>query len=76
MKNDRDMPITMLKVMPPKKCLVNKKVFYFGSQDNNLLLFNDSFNEDMFRKIQNDMFVMHNVDVGSINWNEYKMELY
>lgn len=41
-----------------------------------MLLFNDSFNEDMFRKIQNDMFVMHNVDVGSINWNEYKMELY
>ncbi len=76
LREGSDIPITMLKVMPPKKLFGEQKVFYFGSQDNKLLLLNDSFNENTFRKIQNDMFVMHKVDITTINWNEYKMELY
>ena len=35
-----------------------------------------NFNEETFRKIQNDMFVMHQIDVININRNDYRMELY
>lgn len=69
-------PITMIKVLTPKRLFKKQKVFYMGSQDDDFLLFDDSFDENTFRKIQKDMFVKHNVDISTINWNEYKMELY
>lgn len=74
--NDKEEPVAMFKVMPPKKMFQSQKTYYFGTQDGKLLLLNENFNEDTFRKIQNDMFVMHNIDVININRNEYKMELY
>ena len=69
-------PITMIKVLTPKRLFKKQKVFYMGSQDDDFLLFDDSFDENTFRKIQKDMFVKHNIDISTINWNEYKMELY
>lgn len=75
-QNDKEEPVTMIKVITPKRLFNPSKVFYFGSQNGNLLLLNNKFNEEAYKKIQNDMFVMHKVDILSINWNDYKMELY
>lgn len=75
-RDGSDIPITMLKVITPKRLFSKQKVFYFGSRDNKLLLLNDSFNENIFRQYQNEMFLMHKVDINTINWSEYKMELY
>lgn len=62
----------MFKITIPKK----EKVFYFGTQDGELLLLNNQFTEDTFRRIQSDMFSIHNIDVQNINKSDYIMELY
>ena len=74
--NNSEQPITMFKVVTPKRLFKQSKTYYFGTQDNKLLLLNENFNEETFRKIQNDMFVMHQIDVININRNDYRMELY
>ena len=67
---------TMFKMTIPKKLFSKERVFYFGTQNGNLMLLNSSFNEEMFRKIQHDMFIMHHVDIEKENRNQYIMELY
>ena len=65
-----------MKITTPKKLFQSQKVFYLGSQAGKLMLLNDSFGEEMFRKVSQDMLLKHNVDINSINRNEYIMELY
>ena len=67
---------TLLKVMPPKKMFQSQKTYYLGTQDGKLLLLNESFNEAMFRKISNDVLLMHKVDLNTIDKKDYTMELY
>ena len=74
--NNNVEPVTMNKVITPKSFFKKSKIFYLGSQEGNLLLLNNNFTEETYKKIQNDMFIMHKVDILSINWNDYKMELY
>lgn len=74
--NHQNQPSAMLKMTIPKKLFKPERIYYFGTQDGKLLLLDNNFNEETFRKIQNDMFVMHKVDVININRNDYKMELY
>lgn len=67
---------TMLKVMPPKRLFKPQKTYYFGSQEGKLMFLNETFTEETFRKIQNDMFNMHNINYALEDKNKYKMELY
>ena len=67
---------TLFKVIIPKKLFQNKKIFYFGTQENKLLLLNQDFNEALFKKISYDMLTMHKVDLNSINSKDYMMQLY
>ena len=67
---------TMLKVMPPKRLFKPQKTYYFGSQDGKLMILNESFTEETFRKIQTDMFNMHKINYALEDISKYKMELY
>lgn len=67
---------TMLKVVPPKRLFKPQKTYYFGSQDGKLMLLNETFTEETFRKIQQDMFNMHKVNYALEDKSKYKMELY
>ena len=69
-------PSTMLKVITPKRLFKPQRTYYFGSQDGKLMLLNQGFTEDTFRKIQNDMFNMHQVNYALEDKSKYKMELY
>ena len=76
MPKDRDEVSTLIKITTPKKLFQSQKVFYLVSQGDKLLLLNESFSEDMFRKVSQDMLMRHKVDINTINRNEYIMELY
>ena len=76
MPKDRDEVSTLMKVTTPKKLFQAPKVFYLGSQSGKLMLLNENFGEDMFRKVSQDMLTRHKVDMTTINRNEYIMELY
>ena len=67
---------TLLKVMPPKKMFQSQKTYYLATQDGKLLLLNERFNEAIFRKISNDVLLMHKVDLNTIDKKDYTMELY
>ncbi len=67
---------TMFKVIIPKKLFKPERTFYFGTQEGKLMLLNEAFTEETFRKIQSDMFIRHRVDLNTLNSNDYKMELY
>ena len=58
---------TLLKVMPPKKMFQSQKTYYLATQDGKLLLLNERFNEAIFRKISNDVLLMHKVDLNTID---------
>lgn len=73
---DSDKVSALIKVITPKKIFQPSKVFYLGTQDGNMMLLNEKFNEEMFRKVSYDMLTMHGVDLNTINKNEYIMELY
>ena len=76
MPKDCDEVSTLIKITTPKKLFQSQKVFYLGSQAGKLMLLNENFGEDMFRKVSQDMLMRHKVDMNSINRNEYIMELY
>lgn len=71
-----DKVATLLKVMPPKRMFQPQRTYYLGSQEGKLLLLNENFNETMFKKISNDMLIMHKIDLNTINKKDYMMELY
>lgn len=73
---DIDKPAALLKVITPKKLFKASKVFYIALQKGEMMILGDNFNEEMFRKVSTDMLTMHNVDLNTINKNEYIMELY
>ena len=75
-RQNQDRFETMFKMILPNKIFKSERVFYFGTQDDKLILLNDKFTEDTFRKIQSDMFSMHNVDAQNLNRRDYIMELY
>jgi hypothetical protein len=74
--NRSDEPVAMFKVTLPKKLFKSQKTFYFGTQEGDLLLLNQEFTEDTFRKVQKDMFAMHGLDIKNENLKSYIMELY
>ncbi len=76
MPKDSNDVSTLMKITTPKKLFQSQKVFYLVSQGDKLLLLNESFSEDMFRKVSQDMLMRHKVDINTINRNEYIMELY
>jgi len=76
MPKERDHVSTLMKITTQKKLFQPSKVFYLGTQDGKLLLLNENFGEDMFRKVSQDMLIRHKVDMTTINRSEYIMELY
>lgn len=74
--NGSDNVCALLKVMPPKRLFEKQRVFYLGTQEDKLLLLNESFNEAMFRKVSSDMLVMHKVDLDEVDRRDYIMKLY
>ncbi len=62
--DDSDKACTRFKVILPKKLFKTQKIYYFGTQDDKLILLNGQFTEEIFRSIQNDMFAMHKIDVS------------
>lgn len=74
--NDQYQVTTMFKLTIPKKAFKQERVFYFGMQKGRLYYLNEKCTEELFRKVQRDMFRMHKVDVNTINKNDYIMELY
>ena len=69
-------PYAMFKIMLSKNTMQSQRTFYFGTQDGKLLLLNQQFTEDIFRSVQEDMFMMHGIDIENENFNHYVMELY
>ena len=66
---------SLLKVILPKKLLRPQKIFYIGIQQGKIMLLDNNFNENMFKKVSQDMLAMHKVDLNSINPKDYSMEL-
>ena len=66
---------SLLKVIVPKKVLSPQKIFYIGIQQEKIMLLKNNFDENMFKKISQDMLVMHKVDLNSMNPKVYSMEL-
>ncbi|MFR9215980.1 MAG: hypothetical protein ACLVKK_07075 [Ruthenibacterium sp.] len=69
-------PQAMFKLTIPKRLFHPQRTFYFGTQNGQLLLLNEQFTEEAFRAIQNDMFMMHGIDVDTADLQNYIMELY
>lgn len=74
--NDKYQVTTMFKLTIPKKDLKPERTFYFGMQEGRLYCLNEKYTEELFRKVQRDMFRMNNVDINTINKNDYIIELY
>lgn len=70
-KSENDYP-TLFKVITSPRLLNKSKIYYFGTQNGKVLLLK-GFNEEKFKKTQQEMFEIHKVNTTIINWNEYKM---
>ena len=66
---------SLLKVVLPPNELGTSKIFYIGIQDKHIMLLENEFNEDMFKKTSQVMLTMHKVDLNSINKKDYYMQL-
>lgn len=66
----------LLKIITPKRMLAKSKIFYVAIQQGNMMLLDDRFDEAMFRKVSEDMLVMHKVDLNTVNSKDYTMELF
>lgn len=73
---DSDKPSSLLKIVTPKKLFKQSKVFYIAIQKGEMMILDNNFNNEMFKKVSLDMLTMHGVDISAINKNEYVMELY
>lgn len=74
--NDKDEPTTTFKVITPKRLFNPSKIFYFSYQEGKLFFLSEEFTEEVFKELQTEMFIRNKIDILSINWNDYKMELY
>ena len=66
---------SLLKVIVPQNQFGPTKIFYIGIQKERILLLDNNFNEEMFKKVSNDMLVMHKVDINNKNEDDYIMHL-
>ena len=66
---------SLLKVTIPKKIFKPEKIFYIAIQHKKIMLLENNFNEDLFKKTSHDMLVMHKVDLNTVNQNDYFMQL-
>ena len=73
--DNNDAYSSLLKVIVPKKVLSPQKIFYIAIQKEKIMLLENNFNENVFKKVSQDMLVMHKVDLKGINTKDYVMEL-
>ena len=73
--DDNNVYSSLLKVVLPQNTFGSSKIFYIGIQNERIMLLENGFNEDMFKKTSQDMLVMHKVDVNNINKDDYYMQL-
>ena len=66
----------LLRIVTPKGLLSKSKIFYVAIQQGKMMLLDERFDDNMFRKVSLDMLAMHKVDIDNINRKDYIMELY
>ena len=74
---DNDVLNTLMKIIPPKKMFQPQKSFYCGTQGTKLLLLDEEkFNDELFKKTAYTMLTMHGVNMALEDDSKYVMELY
>ncbi len=66
---------SLLKVIVPGKLFKSERVFYVAIQKKSIMLLENGFDDNQFKKISQDMLVMHKVDLNSIDSKDYSMQL-